>query len=51
MMNMFLKVLLKSLKIGPSKYREFSAAPTVDPTMGRMHLNKRHIHDLAPVSK
>ena len=31
--------------------REFSAAPTVHPTVVRMHLNKRHIRDVAPGSK
>ena len=34
-----------------SKHREFSAAPTVDPTVVRVPLNKPHVCDLAPVSK
>ena len=30
---------------------ELSSAPTVDPTVVRLHLNKRHVRAMAPVSK
>ena len=44
-----LKVAFESFKFGPGKYGEFSAAPTVDPTMATVHFNKRHVRDLAPI--
>ena len=40
----------EGIKSGPVKYGEFSADPTVDLTMAREDLNKRHVRDLAPVS-
>ena len=40
-----------ALKFGPGKYGEFSAALTVDLTMACVDLNKRHVRDLAPVSR
>ena len=42
-----LKSALEGIEFGPGKYVKFSAAPTT----ARMHLNKSHIRDLAPVSK
>ena len=41
---------LKALNFGPGKYGEFSAAPTVDPTMAHVHLNKRPVRALATAS-
>ena len=38
-----LKGAFEGIKFGPGKYGEFSAAPTVDPTMAHVHLNKRII--------
>ena len=46
-----LKVGFEGMKFGPGRYGEFSAAPTVDLTMARMDLNRRHVRDLAPISK
>ena len=46
-----LKGGLECTKFGPGKHREFSVAPTIDPTVVRMHQNKRHIPDLVLVSK
>ena len=46
-----LKGAFKRFKFGPDKHKEFSAAPTVDPTVACIHLNKRHVLDLAPVSQ
>ena len=40
-----LKVAFEGLTFRPGKYRQFSAALTVDPTMASVHLNKHHIHD------
>ena len=48
-MNMF-KRCFKALYLDMVN-REFSAAPTVDPTVARVHLNKRNVRDLASVSK
>ena len=47
---MLWKLVLKVLTLGPGKYAEFSSAPTVDLTMARVELNKRHARDLEPVS-
>ena len=46
-----LKGAFEGIKFRPGMYREFSAAPTGDPTVASVHLNKHRIHDLAPVSK
>ena len=45
-----LKGAFEGIKFGPGKYEEVSAAQTVDPTMAGVHLNKRHVRDLVPVS-
>ena len=50
-MNMFGEVRLKALNSDGVNCRQCSAAPTVDPKMVHIHLNKRHVRDLAPVSK
>ena len=46
-----LKVVCEGITFRPDKYGEFSAAPTVHPTVARMHLSTSHVHDLAPVSR
>ena len=46
-----LKGAFESIRFGSDRYREFSAAPTVDPTVLRVHLNYRHVRGLALVSK
>ena len=46
-----LEVGFEGIKFGPGKYGEFSAAPTVDLTMASTDLNKRHLCDLATVSR
>ena len=38
-----LKGAFESIKFGTS--RHFSAAPTVDPTVARVHLNKRQVRN------
>ena len=45
------KGAFEGTKFGSGKHREFSAAPTVDPTVAPVHLNRRHVRDVAPVSK
>ena len=39
------------IKFRPGKHREFSGAPTEDPTVVHVHLNKLHVRNLAPISK
>ena len=39
------KDAFEGTKFGSGKHREFSAAPTVDPTVAPVHLNKRHVRD------
>ena len=46
-----LKVACEGIKLGTGKYREMFAAPTVYPTMARVHLKKLHMGNLAPISK
>ena len=46
-----LKGTFEGIKFRPAKYREFSAPPSVDPTMARVLLNKHRIQDLEPVSE
>ena len=46
-----LKDAFEGIKLGPGKYRQFSAAPTVNPTIAHMHFDNPHAHDLATVSK
>ena len=41
----------EGIKSGPGKYRYCSAATTVDPAVTCVHLNKRFVLALAPVSK
>ena len=49
-MNLVQNMLLKALN-SDLVNTEFSAAPTVDPTVAHVHLNKCHVRNLAPVSK
>ena len=46
-----LKGVFDGYEVGPCKYGEFSAAPTVDPTVARVLLNKRRVCALTPVSR
>ena len=46
-----LKGSFEGIRCGPGKYRECSAATTVDPAVTCVHLNKRFVLALAPVSK
>ena len=46
-----LKVGFEGIKFGHGKYRKFSAAPTEALTMACMYFNKRHVCQLAPVSR
>ena len=46
-----LKVGFEDIKFGPGKCWEFSAALSVDLPMASMDLNKRHIRNLAPVTR
>ena len=46
-----LKVGFEGIKFGSGKYREFSAASTVDLTIVRVDLNKHFVSDLVPGSR
>ena len=38
------------IRFRPDKHRKLSAAPTADPTVVHVHLNKHHVRDLAHVT-
>ena len=51
-MDMRRKVILKALNLDlVNADCLFSVAPTEDPTVARVHLNKYHVRDLVPVSR
>ena len=46
-----LKSAFEGTKFGLDKHRESLAAPTVDPTVVRVHLTMRYVRNPAPVKK
>ena len=46
-----LKSAFEGTKLGLDKHRESLAAPTVDPTVVRVHLTMRYVRNPAPVKK